>query len=108
LYGIMAYAVSQRRREIGVRMALGAGRGQVALLILRQGMAVVLGGATVGLVLALVVGRALSRFLYGVSGVDFASIVGATLVLLVVAFGACYLPAKSASRIDPLVAMRQA
>jgi putative ABC transport system permease protein len=108
LYGIMAYAVSQRRREIGVRMALGAGRGQVALLILRQGMAVVLGGATVGLVLALVVGRALSRFLYGVSVVDLVSIVGATLVLLVVAFGACYLPAKSASRIDPLVAMRQA
>jgi predicted permease len=108
LYGIMAYSVSQRRREIGVRMALGAGEGQVALLILRQGMAVVLGGAAVGLVLALLVGRALSRVLYGVSGADPVSIVGATLVLLVVAFGACYLPAKSASRLDPLVALREA
>jgi macrolide transport system ATP-binding/permease protein len=108
LYGIMAYSVSQRRQEIGVRMALGAGEGQVALLILRQGMVVVLGGATVGLVLALLVGRAFSRFLYGVSGVDPLSIAGATLVLLVVAFGACYLPAKRASRLDPLAALRQA
>jgi ABC-type antimicrobial peptide transport system permease subunit len=104
----MAYSVSQRRREIGVRMALGAGENQVALLILRQGMEVVLSGAAVGLVLALLVGRALSRFLYGVSGADPVSIAGATLVLLVVAFGACYLPAKSASQLDPLVALREA
>ena len=108
LYGIMAYSVNQRRREIGVRMALGAGQESVSLLVLRQGMAVVLSGAAVGVGLAFLLGRALSRFLYGVSGSDFLSIGSATLVLLVVALVACYLPARSASRVDPLVALREA
>lgn len=106
LYGIMAYSVSQRRREIGVRMALGAGPGKVSLLILRQGMTLVLAGAAIGLILASLIGRALSRFLYGVNGADVLSLVGATVVLLAVAFAACYLPARSASRVDPLVALR--
>lgn len=108
LYGIMAYSVSERRREIGVRMALGAGQESVSLLVLRQGMAVVLSGVAVGVGLAFLLGRALSRFLYGVSGSDFLSIGSATLVLLVVALVACYLPARSASRVDPLVALREA
>jgi predicted permease len=108
LYGIMAYSVNQRRREIGVRMALGAGQGSVWLLVLRQGMALVLTGGAAGVVLALLVGHALSRFLYGVSGTDPLSLGGASLVLLVVALVACYLPARSASRVDPLVALRGA
>lgn len=108
LYGIMAYSVNQRRREIGVRMALGAGERNVWLLILRQGMRLVLTGLTVGLALALLVGHTLSRFLYGVSGTDPFSLLGASLVLLVVALAACYLPARSASRVDPLVALRDA
>ena len=108
LYGIMAYSVSQRRREIGVRMALGAGERNVALLILRQGMALVFAGATLGVVLAFLVGRALSGFLYGVSGADPLSVGGASLVLLVVALLACYLPARTATRVDPLVALREA
>lgn len=107
LYGIMAYSVSQRRREIGVRMALGAGRVDVSLFILRQGMAVVFSGIALGGALAFVLGRALSRFLYGVSASDPLSLGGASLVLLIVAFVACYLPARSATRVDPLVALRQ-
>jgi predicted permease len=108
LYGIMAYSVNQRRREIGVRMALGAGQESVSLLVLRQGMAVVLSGVALGVGLAFLLGRALSRFLYGVSGSDLLSIGGASLVLLVVALVACYMPARSASRVDPLVALREA
>jgi len=108
LYGTMAYSVSQRRREIGVRMALGAGQGDVSLLILRQGMAVVFSGIALGGALAFLIGRALSRFLYGVSASDPFSLGGASLVLLTVAFVACYLPARSATHVDPLVALREA
>jgi predicted permease len=107
LYGIMAYSVNQRRREIGVRMALGAGQGDVSLFILRQGMTVVLSGVALGVGLAFLLGRALSRFLYGVSASDPVSLGAASLVLLLVAFVACYLPARSASRVDPLVALRE-
>jgi len=108
LYGIMAYSVSQRRREIGVRMALGAGQSDVSFFILRQGMVVVFSGIAVGGGLAFLLGRALSRFLFGVSPNDPLSVGGAALVLLVVAFVACYLPARSATRVDPLVALRDA
>ena len=108
LYGIMAYSVNQRRREIGVRMALGAGQGNVSLLVLRQGMTVVGTGVVVGMALSLLLGRVLSRFLYGVNGSDPLSLGGASLALLAVAFVACYLPARSASRVDPLVALREA
>jgi predicted permease len=107
LYGVMAYSVNQRRREIGVRMALGAGQSNVTAFVLRQGMAVVFSGVALGIVLSFLLGRALSRFLYGVGGSDLVSIGGAALVLLGVAFVACYLPARSASRVDPLVALRE-
>jgi len=107
LYGIMAYSVNQRRREIGVRMALGASQGEVSIFILRQGMTVVFSGTALGIGLAFLLGRALSSFLYGVSGNDPLSLGGASVVLLVVAFIACYLPARAASRVDPLVALQQ-
>jgi putative ABC transport system permease protein len=108
LYGIMAYSVNLRRREIGVRMALGASQGKVWLLVLRQGMTLVLSGLAIGVALALLVGHALSRFLYGVQGTDYSSVAGASLVLMLVALIACYLPARSASRVDPLTALRDA
>jgi len=108
LYGIMAYSVNQRRREIGVRIALGAGERSVSLLVLRQGMTVVASGVVTGMVLSLLLGRVLSRFLYGVSGSDPISLAAAAYALLAVAFVACYLPARSASRVDPLVALREA
>jgi predicted permease len=107
LYGIMAYSVNQRVREIGVRMALGAARGSVLLLILKQGMSLVVTGVAIGFGAALLVGRLLTRMLYGVSASDPMSVTAAAVVLLTVALVACYLPARSASRVDPLVALRE-
>ena len=106
LYGIMAYSVNQRRREIGVRMALGAARTSVLGLILRQGMSLVATGVVIGWLASLLVARLLSRMLFGVSASDPLSVAGAGLVLLAVALIACYLPARTASRVDPLVALR--
>lgn len=107
LYGIMAYSVNQRKREIGLRMAIGAARANVLRLILRQGMSLVIQGVLIGFVAALLVGRVLSRMLYGVSASDPLSVAGAAAVLLTVALLACYLPARWASRVDPLVVLRE-
>ena len=107
LYGILAYAVNQRKREIGLRMALGAGRTTVLQLILKQGMSLVATGVLIGFVAALVVGRFLSTMLFGLSGSDPASIAVAAVVLLLVALVACYLPARGATHVDPLVALRE-
>jgi macrolide transport system ATP-binding/permease protein len=107
LYGILVYAVNQRQREIGVRMALGATQSGVRRLILKQGMSLVIGGLAIGFVAALLVGRLLSRMLYGVGASDPISVSVAALVLLAVAALACYLPARRATRVDPLVALRQ-
>jgi predicted permease len=108
LYGILAYSVNQRRREIGLRMALGADRASVLALILKQGMSLVAIGVLIGFTATLFVGRLLSQMLYGVSASDPASAVGAAFVLLSIALLACYLPARGASRLDPLVALREA
>jgi hypothetical protein len=107
LYGIMAYSVNQRRREIGLRMALGAARTSVLALILKQGMSLVATGVLMGFAAALLVGRVMSSMLYGVSTGDPVSVMAAAIVLLVVALAACYLPARRASRVDPLVALRE-
>ncbi|MFZ0736443.1 MAG: ABC transporter permease [Candidatus Acidiferrales bacterium] len=107
LYGIMAYSVNQRRREIGIRIALGAGQASVLRLILRRGMTLVITGVAIGLMLSILLGHALSKFLYGVGASDPASLAGASLVLLTVAMVACYLPARRASRLDPLVALHE-
>ncbi len=107
LYGIMAYSVSQRKREIGLRMALGAARTAVLGLVLKQGMQLVLMGVLIGLASALIVGQLLKKMLFGVAGSDPLSLVSAAVVLLAVAFLACYLPARWASRVDPLVALRE-
>ncbi len=107
LYGILAYSVNQRKREIGLRMALGAAQMSVLRLILKQGMALVLTGVAIGLAAALLVGQLLSRMLYGVRASDLISVAGAAVVLLAVALLACYLPARSASRVDPIIALRE-
>jgi putative ABC transport system permease protein len=107
LYGILAYSVNQRMREIGLRMALGAAQSSVLRLILRQGMSLVFIGVAIGFAASVMVGRVLSRLLYGVSAADPISVGGAAVVLLAVALLACYLPARWASRVDPLVALRE-
>jgi predicted permease len=107
LYGILAYSVNQRKREIGLRMALGAAQSTVMRLILKQGMTLVATGVAIGLAASLFVDRFLSRMLYGVSASDPLSVLGAAVVLLGVALVACYLPARWASRVDPLVALRE-
>jgi len=107
LYGVMAYSVGRRRREIGVRMALGAPRGVVLRLIVFEGMKVVGFGILVGLGAALLVGRLLSRMLFGISPSDPVSFASACLTLIAVALAACYLPARSATRIDPMTVLRE-
>jgi predicted permease len=107
LYGILAYSVNRRKREIGLRMALGAARANVLRMILKQGMSLVLTGVLIGLAASLFVARLLSRMLYGVSANDPLSVGAAATVMLIVALVACYLPARWASRVDPLVALRE-
>jgi ABC-type antimicrobial peptide transport system permease subunit len=107
LYGIMAYSVNQRRREIGLRMALGAAQSSVLRLILKQGMSLVMTGVLIGLAAAVLAGRLLSTMLYGVSTTDPISVVGALSILSAVALLACYLPARWATRVDPLAALRE-
>jgi putative ABC transport system permease protein len=108
LYGLLSYSVNQRQREISVRMALGAGRAQVLQLILSQGMFLVSMGIGIGIALSLLAARALSKALYGVSAADALSFLGASLVLLLIAGLACYVPARIASKVDPLAGLRGA
>jgi putative ABC transport system permease protein len=106
LYGVISYAVVQRTHEIGVRMALGAKPVDVLRLVIRQGMGLTIIGLIVGVAVGSVVTRVLSDMLYGISTRDPLTFVGAPLLLLAVAFLACYIPARRATRIDPLVALR--
>ena len=107
LYGLVAYSVNQRRRELGVRMALGAARLDVLRLVLRDGMALVLIGLVFGVGLSLIVSRALASLLLGVNASDPVSFASASMLLAAVAFLGSYLPARRASRVDPLLALRE-
>jgi predicted permease len=106
IYGVMSYIVSQRTSEIGVRLALGAEPRSVAAMILRQGSTVAIAGATVGVVAALAGSRLIASLLYGISPRDPAVFAGTTLLLLLVAALACWLPARRAARLSPLEALR--
>jgi predicted permease len=106
LYAVMSYGVAQRTREIGVRMALGAGRGEVVRLVVRQGMLLVLIGDIAGIAAAAGLGRFLSSLLYQVKPVDVATFAGVSAVLAIVALAAILAPALRATRVDPLVALR--
>ena len=106
IYGVMAYSVSKRTREIGVRMALGAPPAKVLGLVLTQGMKLTLVGVGIGLLLALGAGQALSSILYGVSGSDPLTFTAIALLLALVALAACYIPARRAAKVDPLIALR--
>jgi predicted permease len=107
LYGLLAYLVRGRQREIGVRLALGASRPAILVLILRQGMILVCVGIGIGLAISLLVGHAFAKMLFGLSPADPLSLLGASAALILASAFACYLPALSASKLDPMRALRQ-
>jgi predicted permease len=106
IYGTISYMVSERAHEIGIRLALGARKGKILGMILRQGLGLALAGAAVGLLGALITSHLMAGLLFGVRPTDPLTFVGVTLVLTVVALAACYIPARRAMRVDPLVAVR--
>jgi putative ABC transport system permease protein len=106
IYGVMALSTTQRTRELGIRLALGASRGDVLRLILGQGISLIAIGLAAGLLGAFAASRALSSLLYGVGSLDAAALIGALVMLAAVAFIACYLPARRASLVDPIEALR--
>jgi ABC-type antimicrobial peptide transport system permease subunit len=106
LFGVIAYSVSQRTREVGIRMALGARRGDVQRLVLRQGMKLAGTGIVIGLLGALAATQLLRSLLFGVSPTDPVTFIAVPVLLIVVALIACWLPARRASRVNPMVALR--
>jgi predicted permease len=106
VYGVVAFAASQRTREIGIRMALGASRGQVLTLALRQGIWIVAVGVVLGLLAAFGMSRGVANFLMGVSATDPLTFITATVLLIAVALCAGYIPARRAMKLDPMVALR--
>ena len=106
LYGVKAYSVSRRTREIGIRMALGAEPGNVQRMILREGLTMTVSGAVLGLLLAMGLGRLCAGMLYEVSPLDPLAFTLAPAALFVTAMIACYLPARKATRVSPLKALR--
>jgi predicted permease len=106
VYGVVSFAASQRTREIGIRMALGAGRPDILRLVLQQGLALVIVGVLSGMVLAWALTRSMATILVGVSPTDALTYATATLLLAAIGFWACYAPARRAMQLDPMVALR--
>jgi putative ABC transport system permease protein len=106
IYGVLAYLVSQRTREIGVRMALGARPADLVRLVLREGAGLIGAGAVIGTLIAAAAAPLLRALLFGISAYDPVAFAAAALVLIGVAVAACYVPARRASRLEPVAALR--
>jgi putative ABC transport system permease protein len=106
IYGVISYIVSERTHEIGIRLALGAQRHRILQMILSQGLGLAIAGAAIGLVGAVIVAHLMAGVLYGVRPTDPVTFVSVALLLIAVALLACYIPARRAIRVDPLVALR--
>jgi ABC-type antimicrobial peptide transport system permease subunit len=106
IYGVISYLVSERTHEIGIRLALGAQRSDILGMVVRQGLGLAIAGAAVGLVCALIVSHLMAGMLYGVRPSDPVTFAGVALLLIGVALLACYIPARRAICVDPLVALR--
>jgi len=107
IYGVMTFSVAQRNHEMGIRIALGAGSGQVLKLVVSEGMWAALIGMAIGIPGVYLVGRTLKSILYNVGATDVRALIGVAIVLLASALAACYVPARRATKIDPLAALRQ-
>jgi putative ABC transport system permease protein len=106
IFGVMSYTVSQRTQEMAIRMALGASSREVLRLVLRDGLRLTSVGVMLGLVAAVALSRVMAGYIYGITSTDPLTLVGASLVLTVVALLACYLPARRATRVNPIAALR--
>jgi ABC-type antimicrobial peptide transport system permease subunit len=106
IYGVMSFVVANRTREVGVRVALGAARSDVLLLIMKQGMSLALIGLAAGLLVGFGAARLIVKLLFGVNPTDPITFIGVTILLGLVAGLACYIPARRATKVDPLVALR--
>jgi putative ABC transport system permease protein len=107
IYGVVSYSVSQRTHEIGIRLALGAAPRDIMRLIARSGLRLALAGMAVGLAASLILTRLLSSLLFGVEATDAMTYLIVSLLLIGVALGACFIPARRAARLDPMEALRR-